>query len=111
MSEGTENAEVFLQWKGTDACFDFTCACGNSDHIDGDFAYYVQCEACGQVYEMPTQLTATPVDDSRGHVPMTAHREEDGRNASSGYSQDQSLRFKRMEDGSFMVVGRGHPER
>jgi hypothetical protein len=51
-----EGPEVFLQWKGTDACFDFNCSCGWSGHFDGDFAYLVKCGGCQQVWEMPCLL-------------------------------------------------------
>lgn len=32
-------AEVFLQWKGTNACYDFYCPCnpGEPQHFDGFF--------------------------------------------------------------------------
>lgn len=39
---------AFLQWKGTDACFDFHCPCGESSH-------FVRCP-CGRVFEMPFML-------------------------------------------------------
>lgn len=48
--------EVFLQWKGTDACFDFNCRCGAHSHFDGDFAYFVKCPHCQTVWQMPSQL-------------------------------------------------------
>lgn len=54
-------ADVFLQWKGTDACFDFYCPCGTTQHIDAQFAYYVKCPRCDVVYQMPYNLIATPV--------------------------------------------------
>lgn len=51
-----ESARVFIQWKGTDACFDFDCGCGYDGHFDGHFAYEVRCKRCGAVYEMPSLL-------------------------------------------------------
>lgn len=48
--------KVFLQWKGTDACFDFYCDCGVQTHFDGYFAYWVRCPACRQEWEMPHHL-------------------------------------------------------
>lgn len=51
----------FIQWKGTDVCIDIVCPqCGNDYHFDGDFMYFVRC-ACGQVFEMGTEVTMTPV--------------------------------------------------
>ena len=46
----------FIQWKGTDLCMDFHCECGEHNHYDGFFAYYVKCAGCGQVYEMDTKV-------------------------------------------------------
>lgn len=43
----------WVQWKGTDACMDIHCACGALGHVDGDFAYRVQCDACGALYYLP----------------------------------------------------------
>ena len=51
---------AFIQWKGTDACFDFHCTCGADLHYDGDFAYFVQCGACELVWEMPHYLYPRP---------------------------------------------------
>lgn len=55
------DASMFIQWKGTDVCLDFHCRCGSDTHLDGDFAYYVQCPACDTVYEMGTQVIAKVV--------------------------------------------------
>jgi ribosomal protein S27E len=63
MTDRHENADVYIQWKGTDACFDFHCPCGNSDHIDANFAYYVRCASCGTTYQMPSDLEARCVPD------------------------------------------------
>jgi len=47
---------VFIQWKGTDVCMDFYCDCGAQGHFDGDFAYAVKCQHCGQAWEMPCKM-------------------------------------------------------
>ena len=47
---------AFIQWKGTDACFDFHCECGEHNHFDGYFAYVVKCAKCSQEWEMPCIL-------------------------------------------------------
>jgi hypothetical protein len=57
------DAQMFIQWKGTDVCLDFHCPCrpdtdAFSAHFDGDFAYFVECPYCGAVYEMGTQVIA-----------------------------------------------------
>ncbi len=46
---GTD-AEMFIQWKGTDVCLDFYCPCGAHGHFDGDFAYNVRCPNCGSAF-------------------------------------------------------------
>jgi len=48
MKEG--QAHAWIQWKGTDVCMDVYCECGEHFHIDADFAYYVKCPVCKQVY-------------------------------------------------------------
>lgn len=47
---------AFVQWKGTDVCFDFYCPCGVYSHFDGDFAYSVRCGACGRVFETASYI-------------------------------------------------------
>ena len=39
-----------IQWKGTDVCMDIQCSCGESTHVDGDFAYVIQCCACNKFW-------------------------------------------------------------
>jgi len=46
----------WIQWKGTDVCMDIHCGCGAIDHVDGDFAYFVQCEYCGRIYEVSSSV-------------------------------------------------------
>ena len=58
---GTD-AEMFIQWKGTDVCVDFYCPCGEMGHFDGMFAYYLRCPGCGSVYEMGTQVKARKLE-------------------------------------------------
>lgn len=48
--------DVFIQWKGTDACLDFHCECGYDAHFDGLFAYKVECGGCGAWWEMPSTV-------------------------------------------------------
>ena len=47
------SAEIFIQWKGTNVCLDFTCECGASGHLDGDFVYALRCGDCGREWAMP----------------------------------------------------------
>jgi hypothetical protein len=55
---------AFIQWKGTDVCFDFNCDCGAYLHFDGYFAYFVQCGVCETVWEMPCYLYPRRADAS-----------------------------------------------
>lgn len=70
MSE-SEQAAVFVQYKGTDICLDFHCICESeypgSDfgHYDGYHAYALQCGRCGRIYEMPTNLTPKLVESTQ----------------------------------------------
>lgn len=62
MTQPALEAEVFLQWKGTNACFDLNCPCGTQTHFDGDFLYFVECGGCRQAYRMGTNPGATPIE-------------------------------------------------
>jgi hypothetical protein len=57
--------EAFIQWKGTDACLDLYCTCGEQFHFDGYFAVELTCGDCGQTYELPHMLRIQPVKPSR----------------------------------------------
>jgi hypothetical protein len=57
LNDKPANPHAFIQWKGTDVCMDFHCACGEHCHFDGDFAYAVQCPHCATVWEMPCYVT------------------------------------------------------
>ena len=56
-------AKSFIQWKGTDVCMDWWCSCGNSNHVDSDFLYSVQCKHCGKVWEVGTQVALRPTTE------------------------------------------------
>lgn len=68
---------AFLQWRGTDACFDFYCDCGEATHFDGYFARVVKCGARGQLWQMPFNLFPRKVDDPGGHTPVVTERDDD----------------------------------
>lgn len=57
------DAEMFIQWKGTDVCLDFHCECGRHSHLEGRFGYVVECIGCGALYEMGTQVKARKMED------------------------------------------------
>jgi len=50
------DAGGWIQWKGTDVCIDITCECGANGHIDGDFAYQVDCPYCGRKYLLGSNI-------------------------------------------------------
>jgi hypothetical protein len=55
---------LFLQWKGTDACFDLHCPeCALHSHFDVDFAYAVRCPGCGRTWVMQTQLDVVAAEE------------------------------------------------
>ena len=60
-----DRPDAFIQWKGTDACLDLYCTCGEQFHFDGYFAYELTCGRCGQTYELPNTLRIHPVEPSR----------------------------------------------
>lgn len=66
---GTD-AEIFIQWKGTDVCLDFYCPCLPEEerqpvHIHGEFAYFIKCLVCNEVYELGTQVRLIKVADAK----------------------------------------------
>lgn len=63
-----DTSHIFLQWKGTDACMDVYCLCGEHLHFDGYFAYAVQCGGCKQIYELPYFLQMKPVETTEYNV-------------------------------------------
>lgn len=65
--EGSD-ADMFIQWKGTNVCLDFRCTCGADGHLDDSFAYFVECPACGSIFEMGTQVIAKRVESANGSV-------------------------------------------
>ena len=60
--EGSD-AEMFIQWKGTDLCVDLDCACGGGGHYDGYGAYYLRCPDCEAVYCLGTQVILKRVEE------------------------------------------------
>lgn len=52
---------AFVQWQGTWACVDVRCACGEADHLDADFLYFVACRACGATYTLRPYVDLVPV--------------------------------------------------
>lgn len=72
-------AEVFLQWKGTEACYDLYCSCSPEEpqHWDGFFGGTFTCGStadeqsepprggfCGKTWQLPWSLMAAEVPDA-----------------------------------------------
>jgi len=55
--------DVFVQWKGTNVCLDFTCECGAEGHFDGFFCHALRCPRCERVWKMPSTFDLTLVED------------------------------------------------
>jgi hypothetical protein len=53
--EGSD-ASMSIQWGSTSIYMEFDCQCGERSHGEGDSAFYVQCGACGAVYQMGLQV-------------------------------------------------------
>jgi len=61
-----EGPHCWIQWKGTGVCMDFHCACGKHGHVDAEFAYNVQCPACGRVWVMGSHVRMyEPTEEER----------------------------------------------
>jgi hypothetical protein len=67
--------EVFLQWKGTDACLDLYCTCGGQFHFDGYFADELTCGNCGQTWRLPHTFQPAAVEPSRAFKILFDERE------------------------------------
>lgn len=51
----------WIQWKGTNVCIDIYCECGHHSHLDEEFAYFVRCPKCHQVYAMGAYIKLVPL--------------------------------------------------
>lgn len=60
-----EATHGWIQWKGTDVCLDLRCECGALTHFDGEFAYALECSACGRTYAMNPHVKAHPIDPEK----------------------------------------------
>jgi len=58
----------WLQWKGTDACMDVHCICGELSHIDGDFLYAVRCPACKRCYAIDGHVEFVLLEESPDEI-------------------------------------------
>lgn len=53
----------WVQWKGTNVCMDVHCEkCGALSHIDAEFAYYIRCPGCGQIWSVSGFVEFIPLE-------------------------------------------------
>lgn len=75
---------IWIQWKGTDVCFDFWCECSdpesNCDFGHADFdapaPYAVQCARCGRKYDLPQTLPLLPYSGEWEAKPVDGYEED-----------------------------------
>ena len=56
-------SNVYIQWKGTEACLDFHCECGHYTHFDTTFTNSLLCSACGAHWDLKSQVGVTRAPD------------------------------------------------
>ncbi len=59
----------WIQWKGTNVCLDIHCSCGKSSHVDGEFAYSVECPHCHTIYFCNGHIQLIEIEDPTGCGP------------------------------------------
>jgi hypothetical protein len=56
-----KNAQINLQWKNTDVCYDAYCTCNAEPiHREGFFEQSFQCPNCGKWWHLSNTLNARP---------------------------------------------------
>lgn len=55
----------WIQWKATDVFMYIHCKCGHHSSVDGTFAYYIQCDACGTVYAVNGHVELVEILDAK----------------------------------------------
>lgn len=58
--ESSKEPHGWIQWKGTNVCMDVHCSCGVMSHVDAEFAYFVRCPVCKQVFEVDGTVKLAP---------------------------------------------------
>ena len=61
----------WIQWKGTNACMDVHCKCGELFHIDSLFAYHVKCPHCGTVFMCNGHIEIIELEIEPDHCVVT----------------------------------------
>ena len=55
---------AWLQWKGTNACMDVWCTCGDHAHVDADYAYFYECSKCGAKFLVSGYVALVPLTEA-----------------------------------------------
>lgn len=80
--DADERPRAFIQWKGTDVCADYYCACGDKFHVDGRFAYVLKCPHCKRLYAAACFVNLLEISKSEaediGHIPLARDDEDTG---------------------------------
>jgi len=58
-----DEAFGFLQWGGSNVCFNLHCECGEHTHIDSDFLFYAACPKCKAVYYLNPHIEVIQVEN------------------------------------------------
>jgi len=69
--------KCWIQWKGTDVCMDFNCACGKSSHVDADFAYNIKCPYCGRFYSCSGHIEIIELEEAPENFKVGAYDDDD----------------------------------
>ena len=76
--DSTAAPHGWIQWKGTKVCMDVHCDCGAQSHVDGEFAYVIQCGACGKEWAVSSTVRlyalAEDCEDAPDAIPAEAER-------------------------------------
>lgn len=74
-SQDSPRGDAFgsIQWKGTDACIDLHCKCGQHAHVDGMFAYFYECSACGAKYALGCIVKLIPLTEEQARYAESEH--------------------------------------
>ena len=54
------SSTIWIQWKGTNACFDIHCECGEGSHFDGYQAYAIRCPHCERQFDVQQTVELLP---------------------------------------------------
>ena len=77
-AEITRGPHGWIQWKGTSACMDVHCSCGESTHVDATFAYRIRCGACGRLWAPCSNVRLIEIEQAEMDGLNVVDSERDG---------------------------------